>query len=125
MPWTSTPRCSKKRWSSIATIACFITGAISLESTTTRGSRPAQDGEHPLAARVVDVAVALEALAARRVELRDVAADPDDEPVGERREAEQAHQHEDGEEAELADPATARAVPSGDFFFLPNRTREF
>ena len=48
-----------------------------------------------------------------RVELGDVAADPDDEPVRERDEAEQTHQDEEGEEAELADPATALAVRLG------------
>ena len=36
----STPRCSKNRRSSIATIACFITGAMSFESIRTRASEP-------------------------------------------------------------------------------------
>jgi hypothetical protein len=50
---------------------------------------------------------------AHRVELRDVTADPDDEPVRERGEAKERHQAEDGQEAELADPATALAVALG------------
>jgi hypothetical protein len=44
------------------------------------------------------------------VELGDVAADPDHEAVRERDEAEETHQDDDGEEAELADPAAALAV---------------
>ncbi len=40
MPRTSTPRCSKNRLSSIATIACFITGAISAEGMILRLSEP-------------------------------------------------------------------------------------
>ena len=110
MPRTSMPRCSKKRLSSIATIACFITGAISSEETILRLSEPTRRGEHPLAGRVVDDAVALLLSLPRRVELGDVAADPDHEPVGERDEAEEAHQQEEGEQAELADPAPASAV---------------
>jgi hypothetical protein len=40
MPRMSTPWCSQKRRSSTATIACFITGAIWPDSTTTRLSDP-------------------------------------------------------------------------------------
>jgi hypothetical protein len=67
-----------------------------------------------VAGRVVDDPVLLEVLRLPdRVELRDVAADPDDEPVRERDKAEQTHQDEDGEETKLADPATALAVHLG------------
>jgi hypothetical protein len=70
-----------------------------------------QPREHAVAGRVIDDPVLLLTLRLPdRVELRDVAADPDDEPVRERDEAEQAHQDEDGEKANLADPATALAV---------------
>ena len=40
IPWKSTPRCSQKRRSSTATIACFITGEICSERTTMRLSDP-------------------------------------------------------------------------------------
>src|SRR6266511_6258883 len=40
IPLKSTPRCSQKRRSSTDTMACFITGAISFELTTTRLSSP-------------------------------------------------------------------------------------
>ena len=40
MPRTSTPLCSKNRLSSVATIACFMIGAISSDFTSTRLSSP-------------------------------------------------------------------------------------
>jgi hypothetical protein len=73
--------------------------------------RAAQHREDALPARVVDVAVLLEAVARpRRVELRQLAADPHHQPVREGHEAEQTHQEQEGEEAKLADAATALAV---------------
>ena len=73
-----------------------------------------QPREHAVAGRVVDDPVLLEVLRLPdRVELGDVAADADDEPVRERDKAEQTHQDEEGEETNLADPATALAVHLG------------
>jgi hypothetical protein len=48
--------------------------------------------------------------AAGGIELGQLASDPDHQPVSERDKAEQTHQDEEGEEAELPDTATARAV---------------
>jgi hypothetical protein len=72
--------------------------------------RADEPGEHPAAGGVVDHAVALLLALLRLVELGDVAADTEHEAVSERDEAKEPHQHEEGEKAELADPAPALAA---------------
>lgn len=64
--------------------------------------RAAQDGEHRVAVRRVDVGVRLRPLP-RRVELRDLGSDRGQETDGERRRAQCEENRQEGQESELAD----------------------
>src|SRR6185312_1933013 len=66
---------------------------------------PAQDREHPVVVAVVDVAVDLALLQARRVKRRDLACDRGDEAEGERERSQDEQDQEEAEQAQLANPA--------------------
>jgi len=69
--------------------------------------RPAQAREDRLPVVRVDVAVDLDALLVRRVELAELGAQRGDDPEREGRESEHAEHAQEGEQPELADSATA------------------
>ena len=78
------------------------------DGTRIRACVAAQDREHRVAVRRVDVGVRLLLLLLRRVELRDLRGDRGQQTDGERRRAQQPEDDEKGEESELADPPAAR-----------------